>query len=69
MAPRIFLRWLLINLNYTNSNKNRTLYIDKKEMQIHKDLQFSSTIFFFWKILHDSLIINVISYLSFKFLD
>ena len=44
----------------------------KKTMQIHKFLQFPSMSFYFYffisKLLHYSLIINVISYTSFKIL-
>ena len=72
MAPGNFLR--VVNLNYIKSNKNRTSYINEKKkkknththIQIHKVLQFSFTNFFILKLLYDSLIINVISYISFK---
>ena len=56
--------WLLRNLNYTKSNKKRTLYIDrkkkkKKTTRKHKVLQFPSMNFLILKSLHDSLIINI----------
>ena len=72
MAPGNFLR--VVNLNYIKSNKNRTSYINGKKkkthththIQTHKVLQFSFTNFFILKSLHNSLSINVISYISFK---
>ena len=50
--------------------KKRELHIltPKKRMQIHKILQFPSTNFLILKLLHDSLIINAASYVSFKIL-
>ena len=72
MAPGNFLR--VVNLNYIKFNKNTTSYINEKKkhthtythIQIHKVLPFFFTNFFILKSLYDSLIINVISYISFK---
>ena len=49
------------------SNKNRTSYIEKKCKHV-KVLQFPSTNFIILRSLHDSLIINTPSYISFKIL-
>ena len=42
--------------------------MEKKRRQLHKILQFPSTSFLILKLLHDSLIINATSYISFKIL-
>ena len=55
-TPGIFFRVVIIDQN-THTHKH-----------VHKVLQFSSTNFFILKSLHDSLIINVTSYISFKIL-
>ena len=68
---KLFLGWLLRNLNYTKFNKKKTSYKKKKKTckyEIHKVLQFSFMNFFFLnlKLLHDSLIIKMLQaiYLS-----
>ena len=45
-----FFRIVIINLNYTKSNKNIISYIDndKKNMQIHKTYNIFLRIFIFW---------------------
>jgi len=42
--------------------------MEKKHIQTHKVLQFHSTNFLISKSLHDSLIINIANYISFKIL-
>ena len=70
MAARIFEGLSLRNLNYIKSTKKRTSYIfqKKRKTQIHKILKFPSTNFIILKALHNNLIINASSYISFKIL-
>ena len=58
----------LRNLNYIKFNKKKTYIDQKKQTQICKVLRFLSTNFLILKLLHDNLIINVASYISFKIL-
>ena len=70
------LRWSLRNLNYTKSNKKENFIYywqrEQKQKNIYKYLK--SYNFLLWvfiiilKSLHDSLIINAASYISFKIL-